>query len=97
VLSCTIKRQLFAPNAKRVAFRLRLIRKVSQIGLFHSQFFLHSVRMKKKELTPEQLLSVPCPTCGAAAGQSCVLLSGGQRSESHVDRKLAAIEAIKKK
>jgi CRP/FNR family cyclic AMP-dependent transcriptional regulator len=52
--------------------------------------------MKKKELSTKQLLSVPCPTCGVAAGQRCVLHSGAQRSEPHVDRKLSAIEAIEK-
>jgi len=50
--------------------------------------------MKKKELTPEQLVSVPCPTCGVAAGMVCVLHSGAPRTEPHVDRKLSAIEAI---
>jgi hypothetical protein len=50
--------------------------------------------MKKKELTPEQLVSVPCPTCGVAVGERCVLHSGAPRSEPHVDRKLSAIEAI---
>ncbi|MHB8754755.1 MAG: zinc finger domain-containing protein [Candidatus Acidiferrales bacterium] len=52
--------------------------------------------MKKKELTPEQMSSVPCPTCGVAAGQSCVLHSGGPRSEPHTERKLSAIEAMQK-
>ena len=53
--------------------------------------------MKKKELTPKQLLSVRCPTCGVAAGKRCVLHSGGPRNEPHVDRKLAAMEALEKK
>jgi len=50
--------------------------------------------MKKKELTPEQSSSIPCPTCGAVAGKRCVLLSGAPRSGPHVDRKLEAIKAI---
>jgi len=53
--------------------------------------------MKKRNLTPKQLSSVPCATCGVAAGQRCVLHSGALRSEPHVDRKLSAIEAIEKK
>ena len=53
--------------------------------------------MKKKELTPKQLSSVPCPTCGVAAGERCVLHSGAPRSEPHVDRKFAAAEAAEKK
>ena len=52
--------------------------------------------MKKKELTPKQQASVACPTCGVSAGERCVLHSGGLRSEPHVDRKLAAIEAIER-
>jgi hypothetical protein len=51
--------------------------------------------MKKKELTPEQLSSVSCPTCGVAAGERCVLHSGAPRREPHVERKYAAVEAVK--
>src|ERR1700674_4211703 len=58
---------------------------------------VHSARMKKKELTPKQLSSVPCPTCGVAAGKRCVLLSGAPRSKPHVDRTFAASEAIERK
>ena len=53
--------------------------------------------MRIKDLTPEMFLSVPCPECKVAAGKPCVLHSGGVRVEPHVDRKLAAIEAIEKK
>lgn len=52
--------------------------------------------MKKKDLTPEQLLSVPCHTCGVPVGQTCVLHSGGPRSEPHIDRKFAAVESFEK-
>ena len=58
---------------------------------------LYPARMKIKELTRRQLSSVSCPTCGVAAGESCVLHSGGPRSEPHVDRKLSAAEAVKTK
>jgi hypothetical protein len=53
--------------------------------------------MKKHDLTPKQLSSVPCPTCGVGIGERCVLHSGGLRSEPHVDRKLAAAESLDKK
>jgi hypothetical protein len=53
--------------------------------------------VKKKDRTPKQLSSIPCPTCGVAAGMRCVLNSGGPRSEPHVDRKLAAAEALEAK
>jgi len=52
--------------------------------------------MKKNELTPKQVSSVRCPTCGVPPEESCVLHSGAPRSEPHVDRKFAAIEAIEK-
>jgi len=49
------------------------------------------------DLTPKQLLSVPCPTCGVAAGARCLLHSGGRRTEPHVNRKLSAADAIERK
>jgi hypothetical protein len=58
---------------------------------------LHPVLMKKNELTPKQVSSVPCPTCGVAIRKSCVLHSGAPRSSPHVDRRFAAIEAIERK
>jgi hypothetical protein len=53
--------------------------------------------MKMKELTPKQLSAVPCPTCGVASEQRCVLLSGAPRNEPHVRRKIAATEAVEKR
>ena len=53
--------------------------------------------MKKRELTPKQILSVPCPTCGSAAQKRCVLHSGALRLEPHVERKFSAIDAIAKR
>jgi len=53
--------------------------------------------MKSRNLTAKQLSSVSCPTCGAAAGHSCVLHSGAPRSAPHVDRKFCAIDAIERK
>ena len=70
---------------------------VLKIIRLHDWVLVHSATMKKKELTPEQVSSVPCSTCGVAAGERCVLHSGAPRSESHVDRKFAALEAIEKK
>jgi hypothetical protein len=48
-------------------------------------------------LTPRQLLAGPCPTCGVAVGEPCLLHSGGLRNEPHIDRKLSAIEAAETK
>jgi len=50
--------------------------------------------MKTKDLTPKQILSVPCPTCGAAIKEACELYSGALRAEPHRDRKLSAAEAV---
>ena len=57
----------------------------------------HLIHMRMSDLTAEQLFSVPCPTCGAAPGERCLLHSGAPRSEPHVDRKLCAAEAIETK
>jgi hypothetical protein len=48
-------------------------------------------------MTLEQFSSVPCPTCGAVPGKSCLQHSGAVRSEPHTDRKLSAVEAIEAK
>jgi hypothetical protein len=58
---------------------------------------LHYVVVKTRELTAQQISSVPCTTCGAAAGEVCELHSGDPRTEPHRDRKLSAAEAIEKK
>src|SRR5258708_1846782 len=60
---------------------------------YHCSLF----RMRVKDLTPKQLLSVPCPTCGVPAGKRCERYSGVPRKEPHVERKLSAIEASEKK
>ncbi|MGB8064065.1 MAG: hypothetical protein WCF26_19390, partial [Candidatus Sulfotelmatobacter sp.] len=53
--------------------------------------------MKVKELTPKQILSVPCTTCGAAIGEACELHTGDLRTEPHRDRKLSAADAVEKR
>jgi hypothetical protein len=58
---------------------------------------LHYVVVKIKELTPKQILSVPCPTCGASTGEACELHTGTLRNEPHRDRKLSAVEAVETK
>jgi hypothetical protein len=37
-------------------------------------------------------LTVPCPTCGAAAGQKCELNTGKARTTPHRDRRLNAAD-----
>ncbi len=53
--------------------------------------------VKSKELTPKQILSVPCNTCGAAIGEACELHTGALRTEPHRDRKLSAAEVVETK
>jgi len=65
-------------------------------GTVSFRVYGHSARVKRKELTSKQSYSVPCPTCGAAAGKRCELHSGGLRSAQHIDRKLSAMEAIER-
>ena len=55
---------------------------------------LHYLPVKSKELTPKQLISVPCKTCGAAIEEPCELHTGALRSEPHRDRKLSAADAL---
>jgi hypothetical protein len=57
----------------------------------------HNVKMRMQDLTPKQLFSVDCSTCGAGAGERCRLHSGSPRSEPHVDRRLSAIEILENK
>ena len=37
-------------------------------------------------------LATSCPTCGAAAGQPCVLITGEPRNQSHRDRRVIAAD-----
>ena len=53
--------------------------------------------VKIKELSPKQLLSVPCPTCGAAIGEGCELHTGALRTEPHRDRKHSAADVVERK
>ena len=62
-----------------------------------THFLSQYIPMRMNDMTPELFLSVLCPTCKVASGKRCLLLSGGLRTESHIDRKLAAIEAVETK
>jgi hypothetical protein len=53
--------------------------------------------MRMRDMTAAQFSSIPCPTCGVALGQRCLLHSGRLRTEPHLDRKLAAAEAVESK
>jgi hypothetical protein len=65
-------------------------------AFLHRETSHHAV-MKTKELTPKQILSVRCPTCGAATGEVCELNTGTPRTEPHRDRKLSAADAVEMK
>ena len=68
--------------------------RMSNIEHSCSRKTLHYLTMKTKELTAKQILSVPCPTCGAATGDACELHTGALRTEPHPDRNLSAAEAV---
>ena len=68
--------------------------KMSNIEHLYWWGSLHYIAVKTKELTLKQILSVPCPTCGAAAEKACELHTGTLRTEPHRDRKLSAAEAV---
>jgi hypothetical protein len=53
--------------------------------------------VKTRELTPKQILSVPCTTCGAAIGKACELHTGAPRNKPHRERRLSAAEAVETK
>jgi hypothetical protein len=36
--------------------------------------------------TPKTVRSIPCPLCGAAAGEPCIRANGNERVSNHVDR-----------
>lgn len=55
---------------------------------------LHNAIVKAKDLTPKQILSVPCTTCGAAIGEVCELNTGAPRTEPHRERKLSAADVV---
>ncbi len=89
-----VKKPLAAPNE---TCRLANVLKMSNIEHFSSCGTLHHVVVKTKDLTPKQILSVPCPTCGAATEEACELHTGALRTEPHRDRKLSAAEAVETK
>jgi hypothetical protein len=66
-----------------------------EFNSFSTRFVTLSTAMKVKDLTPDQFLSVPCPTCGVGALQPCVNHMGEARSESHLGRKLWVVEIVK--
>jgi hypothetical protein len=69
---------------------------MSKIEHFPTVGNLHHGLVKAKELTLKQIVSVPCPTCGAEIAEPCELHTGAQRSEPHRDRKLSAADAVEK-
>ena len=44
----------------------------------------------KKDSSPRKVLAISSPTCGAAPGEKCQLISGQPRTEPHRDRRLLA-------
>ena len=78
-------------------YRVANVIENEQYGAYSHHGNLHHVVVKTKELTLKQILSVPCPTCGAAIEEACELHTGALRNEPHRDRKLSAVEAVETK
>jgi hypothetical protein len=70
----------------------RRLKRVSKIEQFSYWSNFYYVAVKTRELTPKQIRSVACNTCGAAIGERCELHTGALRTEPHRERKLAAAE-----
>jgi hypothetical protein len=68
--------------------------KLSSIALFPN---VSSSKMRIKDLNRQQAKTVPCPTCGASVGHSCLLYAGAARKTAHVDRKFLGVETIQHK
>jgi hypothetical protein len=67
---------------------------VSNIARFPDSETRHYLVMQIRELTKDQLLSVACPTCGAAIEEPCELTTGYPRNEPHRNRKFSAADAL---
>ena len=76
---------------------LGIFNKHVQNGTDFPQFLEYSSEVRLKDLTPRQVSSIPCPTCGVPAGKRCLLHSGSPRTEPHIERKLSAAEALEAK
>jgi hypothetical protein len=49
---------------------------------------------REAEPWPKEILSVRCPTCGAASGEKCKLCTGPPRTAPHRDRRLTAKDLV---
>jgi hypothetical protein len=78
------------------ACRLASVLKMSIIEHFPRRGTPYYGTVKTKDLTRKQILSVPCPTCGAAIEEACELHTGALRTEPHRDRKLSAADAVER-
>ncbi len=54
----------------------------------------NNARMQSSNLMEAEALKEPCPTCGAIPGKRCELSVGGPRKQSHLDRRLIAVDKM---
>ncbi len=66
-------------------------------GTVFARVLSHSDPVRMQDLSLERFSSVPCLPHGVTAGKRCRLHSDALRSESHIDTKLSAPEAIEAK
>jgi hypothetical protein len=90
-------RSIGRAGSDRFIDRNLTILRMSPMEQIYGRVPAQHIRMRMKDLTSRQLFSVHCPRCGAATGHLCELHSGGVRFEPHLDRKLAAAEAVETK
>ena len=83
-----------SPKCVWQARQVPIVRIPFRMEQFCGWFLPYYIKMRKSDLTAKEWSSVPCPTCGVAPGEPCLLHSGALRTEPHVDRKLSAVEAI---
>src|SRR5438876_11370452 len=76
------------------SFEFRACRKLFNIAQILVLSSSHDPDMDAKQLA-KLVQSVPCPTCGAAAGEECELSTGQPRTTPHRDRRLNAADKDK--
>jgi hypothetical protein len=67
---------------------------VFKIDQIDAAFPLTMPDMKSGPLVESQALKFRCPTCGAGPKMKCELATGGVRNQSHLDRRLIAVDKL---
>jgi hypothetical protein len=68
--------------------------KCAKLNRLIARFPLTIPDMKSGPLVGSQALKFRCPTCGAGPKMKCELATGGARKQSHLDRRLIAVDNL---